>query len=262
MTVRIADIEVAYDEWGAGEPVVLVHGLAQDKSSWGAVRDALDSARCYAYDLRGHGETTPGEGEGTLEQLAADLIGFLESVTGPARCVGYSLGGTIVLKAATLRPDLVRHAVVSGTSSVVGRAAVAFFDQRIEMLENDRTAFAAGLKSDTEAQIVTGGKDLDAMAKTRLEAVGEGHGYINAARAMQRVNGEPLTPGLKDIQCRVDVIGGDRDAFCPRKAADIMLAELVDAAYHELAECGHLMTVDQPIEYGDLLAQAIRTKIR
>ena len=125
------------------------------------------------------------------------------------------------------------------------------------LLRSDRAAFATALRADTAAQIVTPGADLGTIAARRLEAVGDGRGYVNAARAMQALNGAPLTGALARIRCPVDVIGGDCDRFCPRKAADIMLAELADGAYHELADCGHLMTVDQPEAYSSTLRAAL-----
>ena len=147
----------------------------------------------------------------------------------------------MVLALAAERPDLVTRAVASGTSSVVGRAAAGFFEERIGMLGSDRAAFEAALRDDTAAQIVTAGADLDAIVRRRIEAVGDGRGYVNAARAMQGLHEAPLTGALGRIRCPVDVIGGDGDRFCPRRAADIILAELADGAYHEIADCGHLM---------------------
>ncbi len=127
MRIRLGDIEVAYAHAGTGDPVVMVHGLAEDGASWAGVQARLDGFASYAYDLRGHGATGLGEAQGTLAQLGGDLIRFLEGVTGPAACVGYSLGGTVVLWVAAERPDLVRRAVVIGTSTVVGRTAAGFF---------------------------------------------------------------------------------------------------------------------------------------
>ena len=257
MRAQLGDIGVGYTVCGKGPPVVLVHGLAEDRRSWSTIQARCAESETFAYDLRGHGETDAGSGEGTLGQLAGDLERFIERLTGPARCVGYSLGGTVVLSLAATRPDLVTHAVVGGTSTVVGRAAADFFGQRIELLRSDRAAFASALRDDTAAQIVTAGADLEAITAHRLEAIGDGRGYVNAARAMQGLRETPLTPALASIRCRVDVIGGNRDQFCPRKAADIMLAALERGTYHEIADCGHLMTVDQPQRYADTVYRAL-----
>ncbi len=262
MKVRIGDIDVGYTEKGAGEPVVLVHGLAEDRRHWARLQIGLQGSRSLAYDLRGHGETTLGLADGTLSQLGGDLVGFLETTTGPARCVGFSLGGTVVLWAAASRPDLIRHAVVAGTSTVVGRAAAAFFSERIELVSTNFAAFPCALREDTEKQIVTAKGNLaEVTDELRVEAVGNGGGYVNAARAMLAMHQSPLTPRLAEIRCPVDVVGADGDVFCPRKAADIMIEALPDATYHEIADCGHWMPVDQPEAYARTLGTILQRSL-
>ena len=257
-TRSLADITVRYCEHGDGPPAVMIHGLAEDHQSWRDVQSGLGGSRSFAYDLRGHGGSSLGQADGTLAQLGEDLVRFLENVTGPARCLGYSLGGTVVLWAASQRPDLVSHAVVSGTSSVVGRAAVGFFEQRIRTLQSDSRQFAVDLRADTQAQIMTKDVDVDAVAAARLAAVGDGGGYINAARAMMGVHRLPLTPCLGQLRCPVDVIYGDQDVFCPQKAAQIIFDAVSDGALHEIQSAGHLMSVDQPAAYLSAFQTALR----
>ena len=60
--------------------------------------------------------------------------------------------GTVVLALAAARPDLVRHAVVAATSSVVGRAAASFFDERIGQLDSNPAAFASALRDEITAR--------------------------------------------------------------------------------------------------------------
>lgn len=254
---RVNDITVGVSDVGSGHPVVFVHGLAEDRHSWTRQLADLTGIRRLAVDLRGHGETSLGAPDGTLAQLVGDLTGFLEATTGPATCVGFSLGGVVVLAAAVERPDLVEHAIVLGTSSVVGSRARSFFVDRIQLAESgDHAALAAALEADTEAQLAT---DADAhqITKRRLAAIGDGGGYVNAARAMVELADEPLTPRLSEVRCHVDVIGGSEDVFCPRKAADIVVDALPDASYREIDGAGHLMTVDKP----EAVTAAIREAI-
>lgn len=255
--VSLRDIEVCYSVAGEDRPLVMLHGLAQDHRSWADVQASLTGYRSHAIDLRGHGASTLGDADGSLGQLGGDLIAFLEEVTGPAVCLGYSLGGTIVLWVAAERPDLVTQAVVAGTSTVVGRAAVGFFEERIKMIGADRAAFDAALRDDTAKQIVAPGADLSALTAERIAAIGDGGGYINAARAMAAMHGASLTPRLENIRCPVDVIGGDGDMFCPRKAADIIVEALPNGVYREIAGAGHLMSVDQPAAYAAAITQAL-----
>jgi 3-oxoadipate enol-lactonase len=244
--VAIGDTRVAYTAAGDGPPVVLVHGLAEDRRSWAPQQRDLTAWRTIAYDLRGHGATPLGDGDGSLAQLGGDLVGLLELIGEPASVVGFSLGGTIVLWAAAERPDLVRNAVVFGTSSIVGRAAAAWYAERIALVRTgDRDAIRRALREDTAAA-VAGAVDVDALAERRLEAIGDGAGYMNAAQAMASLHDEPLTPRLAAIECHVDVVGGEHDAFCPRKAADVIVDALPHASYHEIEATGHLMNAEAP----------------
>ena len=255
--VELDDIVVNYRRRGSGPAVVLLHGLAEDHRTWDAVAAYLDGFTTYAVDLRGHGQTDTGQGSGTLGQMSDDLTAFLNAVSGPAAVVGYSLGGTIALDAATTADAPIRHLVVVATSSVVGAAAAEFFAGRIAQLEaGDTAAFAAGLRGDTSRQIVSTA-DIDAVVAGRLTALGDGSGYINAARAMIGVRAEPLNPRLARINVPLDIVGAADDVFCPRRAADIIAAAVPHGRFHEIADAGHLITVDQPVRYGELLARLL-----
>ena len=259
--VSVGDVEVAYTEAGSGAPVVLIHGLAEARGTWAVQQRELTDLHTFAYDLRGHGETTLGNAEATLAQLGDDLIGFLEAVTGPAAVVGFSLGGTVALWAAAHRPDLVRQAIVLGTSSVVGRSAIGFYDTRIAMAaDTSSPEFGQALLEDTIAGLGAGTDRAEEITAARLAAVGDGGGYRNAARAMVGLNAAPLTPRLADVKVHVDVVGASDDSFCPLKAAQIILDALPDADYHEISGAGHLMNIDNPQAVTDVLRATLRER--
>lgn len=260
--VSVGDIDISYTKAGTGPAVVFIHGLAEDKRSWDAIVEQLaGSFTCYAVDLRGHAETTVGAPEGTVSQLADDLLGFIKTVTGPAACVGYSLGGVIVLAAALKSPVLVKHAVVAGTSSKVGRVAQQFFRDRIELLKRDPSKFAGELSKDTDAQIIKARHLVDQIAVKRVAAVGSGAGYISAAQAMVGLGDAPITEQLGAITSPVDIIHADQDVFCPAKAADMLKEAMPKAGYYEVAGAGHLMSVDQPELYAKAISAALTARI-
>lgn len=261
-SVSVGDIDISYTQVGSGPAVVFIHGLAEDKSSWNAIVEQLaGSFTCYSVDLRGHAETTVGNPQGSVSQLADDLIGFVNAVTGPAACVGYSLGGVIVLAAALKSPVLIKHAIVAGTSSKVGRAAQQFFRERIELLKADPSSFAGELVKDTDAQIIQARDMVDPVALKRVAAVGKGAGYINAAQAMVGLGDAPMTEQLSSILSPVDIIHADQDVFCPAKAADMLKEAMPNAGYYEVAGAGHLISVDQPVLYAQAIAAALNARI-
>lgn len=256
--VTVGDIQVHIIRTGQGEPVVFIHGLAEDHSSWDPViQHLMLGYSYYTLDLRGHGGTTSGRGEGTAQQLAGDLIGFLESCTGPAICVGFSLGGVVVLEAALARPDLVKKVIAIGTSSKVGRAAAEYFGQRIHQIQTDMPAFREALRLDTAAQVVRNMAAVDDISQVRVKAVGDGAGYINAARAMVALAGSPMTERLRAIRVPVHIIQGVDDMFCPKKAADILREAMPHATYAEIEQAGHLIAADQPEQLAREISRAL-----
>lgn len=257
-TILSGDIELGYRVSGSGSPVILVHGLAEDGASWDEVAAILSEGhKVHALDFRGHGASQAGQGDGTLGQLADDLNRFIEAVTGPAVLVGFSLGGMIVLEAGLRRPDLASKVMAVGTSSKVGRAAAEFFAARIALLESDPSAFAVALADDTAGQLHHRKELTAGIAAARVKAVGQGAGYINAARAMLGVVQAPLTERLSGIKVPVHIIQGLQDQYCPLRAAEIMREAMPFATYGEIPDAGHLIAADQP----ELLAAEILKNI-
>ncbi|MBS1881452.1 MAG: alpha/beta fold hydrolase [Actinobacteria bacterium] len=260
--IVLGDIETAYREEGTGPLVVLIHGLAQDHRMWNEVQAKLSGFRTIAYDVRGHGGTTVGEADGTLAQLGGDLIHLLER-TGPAWCVGFSLGGTVALWAAAQRADLIPGVVALATSSVVGSAAAKFFDERIALFEGgDAGQIAEATRADTEGQLGGAAVDLDRIVADRLQAIGDGAGYVNAARAMAAIHEVPLNSTLEQIRRPVLVLSGERDRFCPRRAAEIMLEHLAQAEFEELPRVGHLVTDEDPGHFTETLVRWLDREAR
>src|SRR4029077_14360720 len=137
MLARCNDIDVAWFEVGRGEPILLIHGLADDHRAWRrALPDLMLRHRVLMYDLRGHGATSLGRPDGTLRQLGADLAAVMEATgVDGAHIAGFSLGGTIAMRMAIDRPARVRGLVLVATSSRVGRAAADWYRQRAEMVD-------------------------------------------------------------------------------------------------------------------------------
>jgi pimeloyl-ACP methyl ester carboxylesterase len=111
-------VDMWYEERGAGDPVLLLHGGFTDSRCFTGNLDGLaDTFKLYLPDRRGHGRTPDAPGPITIELMALDTIAFLETVVGgPARLVGYSAGGTVALRVALRRPDLVERLVLVSTA--------------------------------------------------------------------------------------------------------------------------------------------------
>lgn len=112
-----AAIELHYQDYGTGRPVVLIHGWPLSSRSWEAQLPALVEAgyRVISYDRRGFGNSSqPWEGY-DYDTFAADLNALLEHFDlREATLVGFSMGGGEVVRyLAKYGTDRVASAVLA-----------------------------------------------------------------------------------------------------------------------------------------------------
>ncbi|QSB14210.1 alpha/beta hydrolase [Natronosporangium hydrolyticum] len=119
----LGNVHLWYDEQGSGPPAVLMHGGFSDSRDFAGNLDTLASRhRLLLPDRRGHGRTADVAGPITIENMAADMVEFIEQVVdGPTALVGYSAGASVALWVAAHRPDLVSSLVmISGAYDPAG----------------------------------------------------------------------------------------------------------------------------------------------
>lgn len=94
-TENSTDIELYYEDHGAGQPVVLIHGYPLDGSSWEKQTTALLGAgyRVITYDRRGFGKSSKPTDGYDYDTFAADLNTVLTTLDlNEAVLVGFSMG--------------------------------------------------------------------------------------------------------------------------------------------------------------------------
>jgi pimeloyl-ACP methyl ester carboxylesterase len=105
---------VAYREAGAGEALLLIHGMAGSSATWRAVLPQLSKKyRVVAPDLFGHGESAKPRGDYSLGAFAVSLRDLLDDL-GIARAtvVGHSLGGGVAMQLTYQHRDYCQRLVL------------------------------------------------------------------------------------------------------------------------------------------------------
>ena len=250
MRARCNDIDVAWFEAGRGETLILIHGLGDDHRAWRrTLPDLMLNHRVVMYNLRGHGGTTAGRGDGTLRQLGGDLVALMDSIgIDHAHIAGFSLGGTIAMRMAIDHPARVRGLVLVATSSRVGRTAADRYRQRAEMVEHRDPQIRDTLDRDTADVYSESPAELDAGLLIRRQSTSDPRGYGNACTAMAALNAAPLDPELPQISARTLVVASERDRHCPPKAAEIIAAGIKGSRLEIIPGAGHPIPVEKPGE--------------
>jgi len=119
-TLKIGDIDLACEERGAGELLILVHGAVGDYRTWEDILASLAARyRVITYSRRWHhpaSAVTNGLAY-THEGHVADLTEVIAQCGGgPVRLLGHSYGASICAILAAQRSDLVRSVVLAEPS--------------------------------------------------------------------------------------------------------------------------------------------------
>ena len=131
-TLRLSDgSTVRVLEAGAGEPLLLIHGVGLRAEAWGPQMRL--EAHVFAVDMPGHGESAPLPQGARLPDYVAWAARVIEALgIGPMNVAGHSMGSLIAGGLAIERPDLVKRvALLNGVhrrtpearAAVLGRAA-------------------------------------------------------------------------------------------------------------------------------------------
>ncbi len=88
--------EIYFNDWGAGRPVVLIHGWPLDADMWSdqAVFLAEHGLRVIAYDRRGFGRSSQPWNGYDYDTMSDDLAALIDHLDlGEVTLAGFSMGG-------------------------------------------------------------------------------------------------------------------------------------------------------------------------
>lgn len=112
-------LQVYYEIYGKGEPIVLMPGGFGDSSSMTQVIGPLSRERqVIAIDLEGHGRTALRATPLSHQKLGDDVAAVLRHLRIPqADVAGYSHGGDAAIRMAIQHPEMVRNLIVISTAA-------------------------------------------------------------------------------------------------------------------------------------------------
>jgi pimeloyl-ACP methyl ester carboxylesterase len=271
--VAVNDIEMAYDEYGWGSrPLVLVHGFTGSRRDFLWRYEALaELGRFVALDLRGHGDTTnTGDARSyTLEQLASDLLGFLDALdVESCDLLGHSMGGMAVLRAVLADPSRVGSLLLMDTSArcpdglprklieLAGQIALEAGTQRLVEAMHARAADPNTDRTDADRRLEAewGEEYWSAWRYPNFRAMDPvAYGTLGAAMLDQ----ESLVPRLGEIRVPTTVIVGSGDTGFLEPAAEL-LRGISGARRAEIPDAGHQPQLENPRAWLDAVAEHLR----
>jgi pimeloyl-ACP methyl ester carboxylesterase len=255
---------LAYTRRGAGEPLVLLHGIGSAREAWDPVIPAL-AARfdVLAVDLPGFGDSDPlpvGV-EPSPAALAVSVAGLLDDlgVTVP-HVAGNSLGGWVALELAAVRP-VASLALLSPAGLWRGRTPL--YD-RVSLrasrwLAKHLTRPLSHLMTYSVGRAVVLGQThgrpariSPEYARMAVRALATGPGFdavMTATESRHYLAGPP-------IEAPVTVAFGSRDRLLLRRRSRHLDQLPPGTRVQTLAGCGHVPMADDPGAVAALIVTA------
>ena len=116
--VKTNNIELYYEIYGAGKPLVLISGLGYPSWQWHKMVPLLaEKFQVITFDNRGVGLSDKPAGPYTAQMLAADTAGLLDALNiEKAVIVGHSMGGFVAQAMALDFPQRVEKLILCSTN--------------------------------------------------------------------------------------------------------------------------------------------------
>jgi 3-oxoadipate enol-lactonase len=239
-----------YNVYGeAGKPaVVFIHGFPFSQEMWQPQVKALQASyRLITYDNRGHGRTSPGDSQYTIEFFVDDLIGLLDHLKlNQAVLCGLSMGGYIALRAVEKYAERVRGLVLCDT-----RSEADTNEAKLKRAAGIQTIKEKGVPVFVEGFL----KQIFAAKsfETRPEAI-EMIRKIMLAHSPLSMCGTLLalasrtdtTAVLPQIKVPTLVLVGDQDPITPPSAAQAIHKAVAGSQLHIIPNAAHMSNLENP----------------
>ena len=251
--IQRGEMTLACAEYGAGTPVVLVHGFPLDHTMWQPQIDALQATcRVIAIDLRGFGNSTLATDDASagvdMQVYAADILATLDEIgiREPAILCGFSMGGYVLWQFVLANPQRVRAIVVCDSRADVDSEEKS--RGRLKMAEEVLQTGAEPVANTMLPKLLA--RETIASRQSLAEQVwtmicrASPKAIAAAQRGMARR--PDVRSQLREIDKPALMLVGVEDALSPPEHMREIANSLPEGRIVEIPAAGHMTTVENP----------------
>ena len=248
-----------YRESGAGDPVVLLHGIGSSSASWIPLFETLYGFRLLAWDAPGYGGSTPLQASRPrAAEYAKALRTFLDTLDlKRVLLVGHSLGALMAGAFVAASPERVSALLLLDPAGGYGSAS----PEAREKVRQGRLAMLhdlgpAGMAEQRAAALLSPQAPNDA-----LEWVRSSMSRINPSgyeQAVHMLADSDLAADARTFKGTSMVACGSADTVTPEAACRALADAFPHATYVTIEGAGHASYVEAPGAVGTLIRDFAR----
>ena len=223
-------IEMYYAVYGAGDPVLLIHGGLGHADIWAnQVAELSKSYKVIVADSRGHGRSTRNADPYGYDLMASDYVALLDYLKiGKTALVGWSDGGNIGLDIAMKHPERLTKLFAQAANVTV-----------------DGVDPAVATNATFGAYIERMGKDYARMSKTP----GQFNAFVEQISQMWATQPAWTKEQLGAITVPTAIVLGDHDEAITRAHTEYMASAIPGAKLIILKDASHFAMLQDPAGY-------------
>lgn len=233
---------------GAGEPLILLHGLTANATSFNGLIHAglAENRHVRMIDLRGRGLSDKPESDYRMADHAADIIGLMDALEIDSVVLGgHSFGGLLTLYIAANFPDRVKKLVVIDAAAAAARQEVVEIIrpslQRLERTVPSKEQFISAMQAAPYFHDGFWDADLEAYYRADIEMLDDGsvRTRSRAAHIGQVIDGvlaEDWFGHLAKIKQPVLLLNAS-EGLGPAGSAPVLSTEGAMETVNALADC-------------------------
>ena len=253
----INGIEIYYEEYGQGTPILFIHEFAGDYRSWAPqVQFLARRYRTITYSARGyHPSSVPTDAADYSEETNVEDAYQLLRCLGieQAHIVGLSMGGNVAVKLGLAHPEVCLSLVVAGAGfgSVNPDEFRANAVETAALLEREGMERAAQTYGRGPSRLRFEQKDPLGFGQM-LTYLGE-HSTTGSAMTMRHVQGKRKTiyevaDQLPGLNVPTLVVAGDEDELALEPAL-LMKRKIPNSGLLILPKTGHTVNLEEPAAF-------------
>jgi pimeloyl-ACP methyl ester carboxylesterase len=255
--MNLIPVQLYYEEYGKGFPVVFLHGFPFDHTIWEPLVPLMTGkARLILPDLRGLGRSPAPDGIYSMRLLAEDVLTLMDTLKIEcAILIGHSMGGYASLAFAQAYPHR-----LAGLGLVCTQAGADAPERRQARYQTAEEVGRKGVKvvAENMAPKLTKNPEL-VKPLQKLIMQNKPKGIIASLKGMAE---RPDALGwLSAISVPAVVLAGEADGLVSPERAQTMTQLLGKAWLVELPGVGHMPMMEAPQATADALNQLIQRVI-
>ena len=245
--------DISYRETGAGQALVLLHGIGSSSASWLNQLETLKGYRLIAWDAPGYGDSDFLKIEKPkADDYAEALHAFLDRLLlKDVVLVGNSLGCLMAGAYAAAHPERVRSMIL--LSPAAGNAGDESMQRdRLKQFEELGPGGLAEKRSPTLVGKASPREAVDLMRWTQRRI--RPHGYRQAVHCLTHGR---LAEDARKFPKKVLVACGGEDIVTPEAGCRSVAAAFPRAEYRSLPGIGHVPHIEAPQTVDELIRRFV-----